>query len=213
MNVNTLVKSVVQTKPIVEPNESGKKKRVGILGGTFNPPHTGHLIIAEQVTSQLDLDEMLFMPDALPPHVDHKDTIAAEDRRKMVELSIAENPLFGLETAELERGGISYTFDTIVELKRKHPDYEYYFVIGGDMVDYLPKWYRIDELVKLVHFVGVARTGFPKESKYPVMWVDVPLIEISSTQIRWNIQHNCSIKYLVPKDVEHYIKEEGLYLE
>ncbi|MDN2452626.1 nicotinate-nucleotide adenylyltransferase [Lactobacillus sp. UCMA15818] len=213
MNVNTLVKSVIQANPAVESNESQKKKRVGILGGTFNPPHTGHLIIAEQVTSQLDLDEMLFMPDALPPHVDHKDAIAAAERRKMVELSIAGNPLFSLETAELERGGVSYTFDTIVELKKKHPDYEYYFIIGGDMVAYLPKWHRIAELVKLVHFVGVARANFPRKSDYPVMWVDIPLIEISSTQIRWNIQHNCSIKYLVPEDVVHYIKEEGLYLE
>ncbi|MBZ2404602.1 nicotinate-nucleotide adenylyltransferase [Liquorilactobacillus hordei] len=213
MNVSTLVKSVAQTNPVVEPNENSKKKRVGILGGTFNPPHMGHLIIADQVANQLDLDKMFFMPDSLPPHIDYKDAIAADKRRMMVELSISGNPLFNLETAELERGGVSYTFDTIIELKRRHPDYEYYFIIGGDMVDYLPKWYRIDELVKLVHFVGVARAGFPKESQYPVMWVDVPLIEISSTQIRWNIQHKCSIKYLVPENVENYIKEEGLYLE
>ncbi|KRM90623.1 nicotinate-nucleotide adenylyltransferase (Deamido-NAD(+) pyrophosphorylase) [Liquorilactobacillus cacaonum DSM 21116] len=213
MNIKMVTNPLSQTQVEIKQDSSEAKKRVGILGGTFNPPHMGHLIIAQQVMEQLDLDELFFMPDYVPPHIDHKDAIAGKKREKMVELCIADNDRFSIEDAELKRGGVSYTYDTIVELKKKHPNYEYYFIIGGDMVAYLPKWYHIEELIKLVHFVGVARTGYLRKSKYPVMWVDVPLIEISSTQIRWNIQHNCSIKYLVPESVEKYIKEEGLYLE
>lgn len=204
---NPVVKPVLQTEPLIS------KKRVGILGGTFNPPHIGHLIIAEQVYQQLGLKKIFFMPDANPPHVDHKEAIPAKHRQKMVELSIADNPHFKLEDCELKRGGISYTYDTVTELLKKHPDYEIYFIIGGDMVEYLPKWYKIDKLVQLVHFVGVKRAGYPLTSPYPILWVDVPLIQISSTQIRDKIAAGQSIRYLVPDQVAEYIRKEGLYLE
>ncbi|KRL99844.1 nicotinate-nucleotide adenylyltransferase (Deamido-NAD(+) pyrophosphorylase) [Liquorilactobacillus satsumensis DSM 16230 = JCM 12392] len=211
MAVKTLKETDVQVMP--ELKSSHEKKRVGILGGTFNPPHLGHLMIAEQVADQLGLNKVFFMPDANPPHVDHKDAIAADQRKAMVELSIAHNPLFELETCELDRGGISYTYDTIKELRLRHPDWEYYFIIGGDMVAYLPKWHRISELVKLVHFVGVGRSGYSRKSRFPILWVDVPLIEISSTNIRWRVRNHCSIKYLVTDNVMDYIREEGLYRE
>lgn len=204
---NPIVKPVLQTESVIS------KKRIGILGGTFNPPHIGHLIIAEQVYQQLGLEKIFFMPDANPPHVDHKEAIAAKHRQRMVELSIADNPHFKLEDCELKRGGISYTYDTITELLKKHPDYEIYFIIGGDMVEYLPKWYKIDELVQLVHFVGVKRVGFSLTSPYPILWVDVPLIQISSTQIRDKLAAGESIRYLVPDQVAEYIRKEGLYLE
>ncbi|MCI1920314.1 MAG: nicotinate-nucleotide adenylyltransferase [Liquorilactobacillus nagelii] len=200
-------------KPVLQAESIIKKKRIGILGGTFNPPHIGHLIIAEQVYEQLGLEKILFMPDANPPHVDHKEAIAAQHRQKMVKASIKDNPHFELEDCELKRGGVSYTFDTIKQLLAKHPEYEIYFIIGGDMVAYLPKWHRIDELVKLVHFVGVKRVGFPLESKYPIMWVDIPLIQISSTGVRQRVVHNQSIRYLVPSAVQQYIQKEGLYRE
>ncbi|WP_375712466.1 nicotinate-nucleotide adenylyltransferase [Liquorilactobacillus uvarum] len=187
------------------------KKRIGILGGTFNPPHMGHLIIAEQVADQLGLERILFMPDAKPPHVDHKGSIDAIERERMVALSIEGNALFQMEECELERGGISYTYDSVKFLKECHPDYELYFIIGGDMVAYLPKWHKIDQLVKMVHFVGVAREGYPQKSQYPITWVDIPLINISSTLIRQKLSQHCSIKYLVPAAVEKYIYERGLY--
>ncbi|KRL38617.1 nicotinate-nucleotide adenylyltransferase (Deamido-NAD(+) pyrophosphorylase) [Liquorilactobacillus uvarum DSM 19971] len=187
------------------------KKRIGILGGTFNPPHMGHLIIAEQVADQLGLERILFMPDAKPPHVDHKGSIDAIERERMVALSIEGNALFQMEECELERGGISYTYDSVKFLKKCHPDYELYFIIGGDMVAYLPKWHKIDQLVKMVHFVGVAREGYPQNSPYPITWVDIPLINISSTLIRQKLSQHCSIKYLVPAAVEKYIYERGLY--
>lgn len=209
MAVKTLIEKSVQDMPQL--SSSRKKKRVGILGGTFNPPHLGHLIIAEEVADQLGLDKVLFIPDSTPPHVDHKAAASAAKRKAMVELSIAGNPRFELNTCELDRGGISYTYDTLQELRLRHPDWEYYFIIGGDMVAYLPKWHKINELVKLVHLVGVARSGYPKKSNYPILWVDVPLIEISSTDIRWRIQHGCSLKYLVLDSVIDYIRKEGLY--
>lgn len=187
------------------------QKRVGILGGTFNPPHLGHLMIADQVQNQLGLDKVMFMPDNIPPHVDHKDAIDPQHRLKMLHLSIDDNPNFEVEDYEIKRGGVSYTVDTMKALTQLHPENQYYFIIGGDMVDYLPKWHAIDELVKLVQFVGVGRPGYHKESHYPIMWVDVPETQISSTLIRQKVKNNCSIRYLVPDAVEQYIKEENLY--
>lgn len=199
------------TKVVEQLAATVSKKRIGILGGTFNPPHLGHLVMADQVMTQLGLDRVLFMPDATPPHVDRKLAIDAADRVKMVADTIKDNPNFGLELAEVQRGGISYTYDTMLELKQKHPENDYYFIIGGDMVDYLPKWHRIDDLIKLVQFVGVRRRDYAVTSKYPVIWVDVPLIDISSTMIRSRVRHNQSIKYLVTDPVATYIKERQLY--
>ena len=122
------------------------RKRIGIMGGTFSPPHLGHLIVAQQVGEQLGLDKIYFMPDAEPPHIDEKESISAKHRERMVRLSISGNPLFDIETIELERGGKSYTIDTMKLLTAMHPDTDYYFIIGGDMVEYLPKWKDIDAL-------------------------------------------------------------------
>lgn len=199
------------TEVVAETVTDYPHRRVGILGGTFNPPHLGHLIMGQQVGDQLGLDEVRFMPDAQPPHVDEKTTIAASDRVNMVQAAIVDNPLFRLETAEIKRGGKSYTFDTMKALKAAHPDTQYYFIIGGDMVDYLHTWYRIDDLLKLVTFVGIKRTGYPTTSQYPVIWVDAPLIDISSTQIRKKISHGHTVRYLVPDAVAAYIEEHHLY--
>lgn len=201
---------LAETEPL---EEMPDRQRVGILGGTFNPPHIGHLIMAEQVGKQLGLDKVYFMPDAEPPHVDRKPFIAGKHRVEMVRRSITGNPLFDLETMEIKRGGKSYTFDTMQELTTKNPHIDYYFIIGGDMVEYLPKWYRIDELVTMVNFVGVVRPGYPKTSQYPIIWVDSPEVAISSTQIRKMVKNGRSIRYVVPEDVEQYIMEEGLYLD
>ncbi|KRO04381.1 nicotinic acid mononucleotide adenylyltransferase [Levilactobacillus paucivorans] len=190
---------------------TAKKRRIGILGGTFNPPHLGHLVIADQVATQLGLDKVLFMPDAEPPHVDRKIAIPAADRVAMVKAAIKDNPRFALELTEVERGGKSYSYDTMLQLTRAHPENQYYFIIGGDMVAYLPKWYRINDLLKLVQFVGVCRQGFTHESPYPVLWVDVPQIGISSTMVRDQVRRGQSVRYLVPTMVDLYIKEHLLY--
>ena len=111
---------------------TAKKRRIGILGGTFNPPHLGHLVIADQVATQLGLDKVLFMPDAEPPHVDRKLTIPAKDRVAMVKAAIKDNPRFDLELTEVNRGGRSYSYDTMLQLTQAHPENQYYFIIGGE---------------------------------------------------------------------------------
>lgn len=200
-----------QVFPQAMPQIFEKRKQVGILGGTFNPVHLVHLVMADQAGKNLGLDEVYLMPSYQPPHVDEKKTIDASHRLKMLELAIADNPFLKIETIELTRKGKSYTYDTMKALTQNNPETDYYFIIGGDMVEYLPKWYKIDELVTMVNFVGIQRTGYTIESPYPVIWVDVPEIDISSTKIRQKIQQGCSVRYLVPDKVIDYIQKEGLY--
>jgi len=188
-----------------------RRRQVGILGGNFNPVHTGHLAVADLVKQQLSLDLVYLMPECLPPHVDEKETIDPIHRLNMLELAIQGNHNLGIETIELARGGKSYTFDTIKELKERNPETDYYFIIGSDMVDYLPTWNRIDELVNMVQFVGVARGDKEIETLYPVIWVDTPKLEISSTKIRQMIAQNIFPHYLLPEKVLHYIQEQNLY--
>ncbi|MDY4001744.1 MAG: nicotinate-nucleotide adenylyltransferase [Streptococcus orisratti] len=187
------------------------RKQIGILGGNFNPVHNAHLVVADQVRQQLGLDQVLLMPEYQPPHVDKKETIDEKHRLKMLELAIDGVEGLGIETIELERKGISYTYDTMKLLIEKNPDVDYYFIIGADMVDYLPKWYKIDELVKMVQFVGVQRPKYKAGTSYPVIWVDVPLMDISSSMIRHFITEGRTPNYLLPKTVLDYIREEGLY--
>lgn len=189
------------------------KKQVGLLGGNFNPIHHAHLMIAEQVGQKMGFDEVHLLPSYLPPHVDEKKTIDSEHRLAMVKLAIEDNPFLSVDTRELARKGKSYTFDTMLELTTENPDTEYYFIIGGDEVAYLSKWHRIDELVRIVNFVGVKRAGYALESPYPIIWVDVPEIQLSSSYIRKQVNQGCSIRYLVPDRVREYIAEEGLYLD
>lgn len=203
----------VQTFVKVEEQTNSKRKQVGILGGNFNPVHMAHLIMADQVGTSLGLEKVYLMPTNEPPHVDYKETIDANHRVKMLELAIEDNPLLAIEKSELERKGKSYTYDTMKLLTQKHPDTDFYFIIGGDMVAYLPKWYKIDELMQLVQFVGVKRPDYSKETSYPIIWIDVPDMNISSTNLRKKIAQGCSVNYLLPKNVLHYIQEKGLYLD
>ena len=200
------------TKVKLEPEiKEKKRKQVGILGGNFNPVHNAHLIVADQVRQQLGLDQDLLMPEYQPPHVDKKDTIPEHHRLKMLELAIEGINGLAIETIELERKGVSYTYDTMKILTEQHPDTDYYFIIGADMVDYLPKWYRIDELVDMVQFVGVQRPRYKAGTSYPVIWVDVPLMDISSSMVRDFIAQGRKPNFLLPQPVLDYIEKEGLY--
>lgn len=194
----------------VEEKDSNRKQ-VGILGGNFNPIHNAHLVVADQVRQQLGLDQVLLMPEFKPPHVDTKETIDEKHRLKMVELAIENVQGLAIETIELERKGISYTYDTIALLQEQNPEVDYYFIIGADMVNYLPKWHRIDELVEMVQFVGVQRPKYKAGTSYPVIWVDVPLMDISSSMIRDFIKKDRKPNYLMPQSVLDYIEKEGLY--
>lgn len=191
--------------------KQNKRKRVGILGGGFNPVHNGHLIISDQVSCQLHLDEFYLMPSFKSPHIDHKETIDSSHRVEMLKLATLDNSRLSLELSEIAREGRSFTYDTMKELTERNPDTDYYFVIGGDMVEYLPTWHEIDKLMQMVQFVGVNRPGTSKETPYPLIWVDIPLMDISSSMIRKKIASGCSVKYFTPDNVLEYIHEKGLY--
>ncbi len=201
------------TKVELEPEiRKPKRKQVGILGGNFNPVHNAHLVVADQVRQQLKLDKVYLMPEFTPPHVDKKETIDELHRLNMLKMAIAGIEGLDIETIELERRGISYTYETMKELTEKYPDTDYYFIIGGDMVDYLPKWHKIDKLVELVQFVGVQRPRYKAGTSYPVIWVDVPLMDISSSMVREFIQKGRVPNFMLPHEVLDYIEEKGLYL-
>lgn len=206
-------KYITEVEPLIQVQTMQPRKQVGLLGGNFNPVHNQHLLIADQVGTALNLEKVYLMPEYLPPHVDEKDTIEADHRLNMLKLAIADNPLFDIEQAELQRKGKSYTYDTMKELIAQNPDTDYYFIIGGDMVEYLPKWYKVDELVEMVQFVGVKRPGYSIDTPYPIIWLDAPMMDLSSSLIRKKIAQGCSIRYLVPETVRNYISEKGLYLE
>ncbi|WP_100331642.1 nicotinate-nucleotide adenylyltransferase [Bacillus xiapuensis] len=186
-------------------------KKVGLLGGTFNPPHIGHLIIANEVLSALGLDEMRFLPSRNPPHKRMGAGIKDSDRINMLSAAIDGHPQFSLELTEMERSGKSYTYDTIKILKKREPETNFYFLIGGDMIEYLPKWYKVDELCEMVTLIGVRRPGYSVDTPYPVTLVDAPEIHLSSTLLRQKAAAGQTLRYLLPEKVIAYIKENQLY--
>lgn len=186
-------------------------KKVGILGGTFDPPHNGHLMIANEVYSALNLDEIWFMPNHEPPHKKKPESVEDEDRLNMLRLAIEENPAFTIQPIELERQGPSYTVETMKMLKSEYVDNQFFFIIGADMIEYLPKWHKIDELVNLVHFVGVKRPSYSVQTEYPVLYVEVPAIDVSSSLIRDRMKSGKTVRYLLPDQVIDYIEENQLY--
>jgi nicotinate-nucleotide adenylyltransferase len=186
-------------------------KKIGILGGTFDPPHQGHLLIANEVLSELSLDEIWFMPNQEPPHKKKSESVKNEERLHMLEMAIGGNPLFKIETIELERKGPSFTVDTIKILNHQYPNHHFFFIIGADMIEYLPKWHQIDELIKLVQFVGVERPKYSIKTDYPIIYVDVPAFDVSSSMIRERIKHGKTVRYLLPDSVIEYIGEKQLY--
>ena len=208
-SVSTLQR--VATEPKVKLQEQKSKKAIGILGGTFNPIHIAHLLLAEQVYSKLNLDEIWFIPDNIPPHLVKKGAIDARDRVEMLRLAISDNPHFKLELMEIIRGGVSYTMDTIKALKKRYPENDFYLIMGGDMVNDFKNWKNPDELASLIKLVGVKRPGYVQLSNYPVIWVDAPFMSVSSTQIRELLLAGESVRYLVPDKVIDYINEKGLY--
>ena len=184
-------------------------RRLGIYGGTFDPIHHGHLILAREAREQLDLDTVLFVPATKSPFKDEPVTPAA-DRLAMLEAAIANEPGFVLDPIELHRPASSYTIDTIEIIRKREGDAELFYLIGQDNVAGLPKWHRFDELVKLVQFVVLDRAGAPAAHSYIVVQRK---IDISATQIRNRVASNLSIRYLVPEAVEKLIRSRGLYQE
>src|SRR5690625_3775481 len=152
-------------------------QKIGILGGTFDPPHIGHLIIAEEVRLTLKLDEVWFIPSNVQVHKGQAKA-TAKDRLQMVQCAIESNRHFKINPIEINRTGKSYTIDTVRELLQQHYNCKFYFIIGADMVEYLPHWKNIDELINIITFVGVNRYGFSLKSSYPIVPVNIPEIHI-----------------------------------
>lgn len=187
--------------------------KIGILGGSFNPIHYAHLRNAQWVLEQFQLDKILFVPSGKPAYQTTKVLADGEHRSKMVELAIQNNDKFAMDTIEVANNDVHYTFDTIIQLKERYPNAEFYMIIGADMVDILHTWYRIEELSQMITFIGITRKGYLLQSTIPFIACELPLLEISSSQIRQRIRERKSIQYLIPEKVIRYIKQERLYAE
>jgi nicotinate-nucleotide adenylyltransferase len=190
-------------------------KRIGLFGGTFDPPHLGHMMLAEEVRVACGLDEVWFIPASTPPHKKRPDMSSIDDRLEMVSVATRSNPFFFVSSIEKDRGGRSYTIDTVKQLKEEHPSVEFFFIIGGDMVESLSCWVGIDELVRLITFIGVNRPGAKPSVAYNerVQHVDFAQVDLSSTAIRERVRQGKSIRYMVQDEVATMIRESGLYGE
>lgn len=199
-------------------------KKVGIMGGTFNPIHFGHLFLAENAYEQVGLDEILFMPTKNPPHKQKTDIISDEHRINMVSLAIEDNSHFSLSTIELEREGTTYTADTLAQLKHENPDNDYYFIVGADSFFDMPEWKTPKTIFDLSTILVAGRDHVKVEklekqleyfkSNYNarIVILDMPTIQFSSVKIRERILYNKSIRYYVPDKVTTYIRDNHLYI-
>ncbi len=196
---------------------------IGVVGGTFDPIHIGHLTVAEEVRVRLNLAEILFVPAGQPWLRTNSPISAAEHRVQMVRLAIEDKPYFKLSTMEIERAGPTYTVDTVAELKvQLGAGDELFFILGWDSLAELPQWREPSRLIKMCRLVAVPRVGSPVpdlnslEAAIPglsqsVILLDMPYIDISASAIRERVARGLSIHHLVPEPVERYIKQHGLY--
>ena len=199
-------------------------KKVGIMGGTFNPIHNAHLILAQEAFDQFGLDKVLFMPTKNPPHKRNDDIASDEHRINMIVEAIKDNKNFELSTLEMDREGITYTVETLRILHQLEKDTQYYFIIGGDSLMNITSWKEPDAIFAMSTIVACARNGYRKEEivdrlnelemKYQttILRLNIPIIEISSRFIREKCKLNQTIRYYVPETVFSYIKNHGLYL-
>ena len=198
--------------------------RMGVFGGTFDPVHLGHLILAEQCREQGRLDQVRFVPAARPPHKDRP--LTPFDRRvEMLELAVSGHPAFWVDPLESERDGPSYTVDTLHILGQRHPGAELFLIIGSDTLNDLPTWYQTPRILELAALLVVARPGSPMRTEdelraslglpgsAPVRMhaVQAPLIEIASRDVRRRFAEDRSVRYLIPRAVEAYARDKGLY--
>ncbi|MBZ2175358.1 nicotinate-nucleotide adenylyltransferase [Schnuerera sp. xch1] len=200
-----------------------EKLKIGIMGGTFDPIHNGHLILAEYSRISFNLNKILFIPTGNPPHKNSEDISPNRYRYDMTLLAISTNMNYYLSTIEIERKGVTYTIDTIKYLKSKFEDAEFYFILGADSLYKIHKWKNYEELLSLCNFIVARRPNHNNKklekrkddlnTKYnsSIHILEAPLIDISSTQIRERIRNGLSIKYLVPRSVEAYIEKNRIY--
>ncbi|HET7628389.1 MAG TPA: nicotinate-nucleotide adenylyltransferase [Bacillales bacterium] len=187
--------------------------KIAVFGGTFDPPHLGHLIIAAETVRSCELDEVWFMPSPRPPHKSAAAVTDAAHRIEMVKRAVEGNKQFKLSLFEFQRDGLSYTYETMKALTARYPEHEWYFLIGADMVEDLPNWHNINELTDFVTFIAAGRPGFSLQSPFghAIRFVEVPQIAISSSLLRKKFANQGNTKYLLPDNVRDYIMKEGLY--
>ena len=187
--------------------------KIGILGGTFNPIHNGHLILADEVRQKLKLDKIFFIPVYLPVHKEEKDLLAACDRIKMVKLAVKNNPYFAALDTEISRKGKSYTIDTLRALHKEYPQADkFFFIVGSDSMSYLNSWKDINEVMKLAKFVVASRPNYPlKDVPKNILPVVIEPIDISGFRLRQRLKNNESVRYYLPGEVYNYIQKKGLY--
>ncbi|MDD5476650.1 MAG: nicotinate-nucleotide adenylyltransferase [Candidatus Omnitrophica bacterium] len=186
--------------------------KIGILGGTFNPVHIGHLILAEEAREKLALDKIIFIPTALPPHKDNAGIAPADDRLKMLRAAVKGNKFFAVSDIEIRRHGRSYTIDTLKELKNKFTRDELYFIIGSDLLKYLNEWKDLSEIIKMVKFIAATRPGYPlQQLPHYIQTLAIRAVDVSGFEVRQCIKENKSFRYLVPDKVFDYINKRKLY--
>jgi nicotinate-nucleotide adenylyltransferase len=189
------------------------KRRIGVMGGTFDPIHNGHLVAASEVASAMELDEVLFVPTGKPWQ--KQEVSSAEHRYLMSVVATASNPQFKVSRVDVDRPGFTYTVDTLNELNQQFPDAELFFISGADAIAQIIAWKDIDSVWDLAHFVAVSRPGhklkLPKAPKGAISELEVPALSISSTDVRQRVAHGKPIWYLVPDGVVQYISKHHLY--
>ena len=200
--------------------------RIGIFGGTFDPVHLGHLIIAEQAREQARLDRVWFVPSARPPHKMEKPISPFDRRAEMLQLAIAGQTNFHVETMEKERPGPSFTADTLADLRAHHPDDEFFLIVGADCLPDFAGWKEPLRILELATLLAAGRPGWtvwtasqlatsmglPDADKVRLQAIQIPLIEISSRDLRRRAAAGRSLLYMVPRAVEVYIREKRLYV-
>ncbi len=188
--------------------------RIGVFGGTFDPVHQAHLVIAEQCREQGRLDRVLFVPAARPPHKSERILTPFERRVEMLQLAIAGYPVFQVSDMEKDRPGPSYTVDTLRELRNRQPGDELFLLLGSDSLADLPQWYQPTQIAELATLVVVRRPDCETSevpAAFQVQWIESPLLAISSRELRQRIAEGRSIRYLLPRAVECYIETHRLY--
>jgi nicotinate-nucleotide adenylyltransferase len=195
------------------------------MGGAFDPIHYGHLVAAEEARYQFKLDMVIFVPAGRPPHKVFREISAARHRLAMTQLAIQSNPFFRASALEIERNGLSYTVDTVKEIRKVYAPAGVFFITGADAVLEILSWKRIDELLNQCCFIAAKRPGYwlgELKTKLPgisaaqlkrIITMEVPALAISSTEIRERVRTGRPIKYLLPEAVERYIRDYGLYKE
>lgn len=199
--------------------------KLGIFGGSFDPIHYGHLLLAETCREQCGLDRVLFVPAAVPPHKQEHSMTSARDRIEMVRLAIGGHEQLGVSTIEIDRGGVSYTVDTLTALVEQQPGSSLFFLMGADSLKDLPTWREPERLCELAVPLVVRRAGSPEPDFTSINHfvaasrldeirqhqVEMPIVDLSSTEIRQRVASGRSIRYRTPRAVEKFIETQGLY--